>query len=220
MFIGTFRELQPPLHPPSVLRNVARFSKVLFSLTMLIPFLPSFFFLYFSFCCTHECLILAGKQSSKASYWLCMFSLWLRALKMLQGPNESCFCVSPSSHMDFHHTLELVILSEFLRLWKREGCCWLWGAICCVHYAKCIHPTLLPASEPFATRLLMVVWPVCCMLIYLCQQWYSYTKLMWCITVSEVEFPSIKLLRSPHWKIERTTSLISNKSIIFSLINP
>lgn len=132
------------------------------------------------------------------------------------GPNESCFCVSPSNHMNFHHELELVILSEFLRLWKREGC-WLWGAIYCVLYAKCIHPTLFPASEPFTLGLLMVVWPFCCTLVYLCQQWYSYTKLMLCITVSCKEtgtrkqwsFLSIKLLILPRKKMERTTSLIS-----------
>lgn len=185
MCIGAFREVQPPLHLSSVFINVAHLSKVLFSLTLLIPFLPSFKTCTSLFCCTLECLILAGKQSSKVSYGSCMFSHWFRAVKMLQGPNESCFCVSPSNHRNFHHELELGILSEFLRLWKREGC-WLRGAICCVLYAKCIHPTLFPASEPFTLGLLLVVWPFCCMLVYLCQQWYSYTKLM-CITVSIVE---------------------------------
>lgn len=151
-------------------------------------FPSGFQYLHFSFCCTLECFILAGKQSSEVICGLCMFSLWFGAVKVLHGPNDSCFCISQGNHMNFHLKLELVwTLSECLRLWKREGW-WLWGAIYCVLCAKYIHPTLFPASEPLALGLLMVVLHFCCMLVYLCLQWYNYTELMMCITVSVVEF--------------------------------
>lgn len=101
---------------------------------------PSRFqYLYFSICCTLECFILAGKQSSEVSCGLCMFSLWFGAVKMLQGPNDSCFCVSSGNHMNFHHELELVwTLSECLRLWKRGG-----GADGCeVQFIVCFMPSV------------------------------------------------------------------------------
>lgn len=118
--INTFRELQPPLHPSSVLGNIACFSKVLFSLTLLIPFLPCFDTCIYLFVAPLN-LVLAGEHSPKVSCRTCMFSLWFRAVKVLQDPNKSCFCVFPSNCMNFHHELVLVITVWILETVRKGG---------------------------------------------------------------------------------------------------
>lgn len=66
-------------------------------------------------------LVLAGEHSPKVSCRTCMFSLWFRAVKVLQDPNKSCFCVFPSNYMNFHHELVLVITVWILETVRKGG---------------------------------------------------------------------------------------------------